>query len=165
MTAACSFYSTCASCKIFAMPLCSTVLQQPCVLPRSLTAFGRAHLFLNTRHISSALRASKMVVSDGSGHEHTSEHAKRAWELFRSWGSPQYWVAPMVDQVLVLPWHNPLSRSTLLASSPVCSITGQHSCPCADSPGHCTVPVPQGLEHCMMQSCVRAVRAGIPHSV
>ena len=103
LTAAHLFCSTCAICNKMAMPLCSTLLQQPCTLPKSLTAFGRAHLYLSTRHISSALRASKMVVSDGSGHEHTSEHAKRAWELFRSWGSPQYWVAPMVDQVLVLP--------------------------------------------------------------
>lgn len=82
------------------MPLCNTVLQQPCILPKSLTAIGRAHLFLSTRHISSALSLSKMVVSDGYGHEPTSQHAQRAWELFRSWGSPQYWVAPMVDQVL-----------------------------------------------------------------
>jgi L-asparaginase II len=30
------------------------------------------------------------------------DHSRQAWELFRSWGSPQYFVAPMVDQVIRL---------------------------------------------------------------
>ena len=43
-----------------------------------------------------------MVEEDGqSALGPAQQHVERAWELFRSWGSPQYWVAPMVDQVLL----------------------------------------------------------------
>ena len=108
------------------MPLCNTVLQQPSILPKSLTALGRTHLF-STRQLCSALRASSMVVPEGSGHGPTSEHVQRAWDLFRSWGSPQYWVAPMVDQVLLLPWHSSRFPANLPARLPVCAFTEQHS--------------------------------------
>ena len=27
-----------------------------------------------------------------------AEHSRKAWEMFRGWGSPKYFVAPMVDQ-------------------------------------------------------------------
>ena len=44
-----------------------------------------------------------MVEEDGqSALGLAPQHVERAWALFRSWGSPQYWVAPMVDQVLLL---------------------------------------------------------------
>ena len=43
-----------------------------------------------------------------------SAHSQQAWEMFRSWGSPQYFVAPMVDQV-----HLPEASPVDLACAPL----------------------------------------------
>lgn len=42
-----------------------------------------------------------------------ASHCQRAWEMFRSWGSPKYYVAPMVDQVCRREWHTLLYSTAL----------------------------------------------------
>ena len=82
-----------------AMPICKSVLLQPCLLPRRLNSISTSYPFGSRRYRASAFEASSMVAPEAATREPTSEHAQRAWTMFREWGSPQYWVAPMVDQV------------------------------------------------------------------
>lgn len=82
-----------------AMPICKGALLQPCLLPRRLTSIGSLYPFGSRKYRFSAFQASAMVAPEAFTQETTSEHAQRAWTMFRDWGSPQYWVAPMVDQV------------------------------------------------------------------
>lgn len=58
---------------------------------------------LSSRMVSGVMLSSVGSAQQGHSREaqkfhHSAGHTERAWEFFRSLGSPKYWVAPMVDQ-------------------------------------------------------------------
>jgi hypothetical protein len=84
-------------------------------------ALLRSPASLQSQRIASGARASssqpcsgaQRPISQMAAQERAaSEHTRKAWDMFRSWGSPKYFVAPMVDQVS--PMHKP---SALLHTS------------------------------------------------
>ncbi len=45
-------------------------------------------------------RQTTSTLAAMSGKEsNAAAHSQRGWDMFRNWGSPKYFVAPMVDQV------------------------------------------------------------------